>query len=87
MGIKAGETTELPEREALRMQLNGNGTIGKVLKPHVHDQAAYDKFQREERAKWEEGHPELASKPGVQPVVSPYRGTSLDKFAREGWGA
>ena len=82
MGIRAGQTTRIPEREAIRMQLNGRGTIGKTLKPHVHDQPALDKFRREERAMWEEQHPELAPIPGSEPIVSPYR----HKFAREGWG-
>jgi hypothetical protein len=82
--IKAGQTTKIPEREALRMQLNGRGTIGKQLKPHVHDQKAYDRFMREEWAKWEAQHPELAPKPGTDTIIGaryPHR------FAHEGWGA
>jgi hypothetical protein len=86
MNIKAGDTTKVPERDALRMQLNGHGTIGKVLKPHVHDQAALDKFRGEERAKWKKDHPELAPKPGTEPIGSAYRHMSKFHPANQGWG-
>jgi hypothetical protein len=79
MNIKAGDTIKIPEREALRMQLNGNGTIGKVLKPHVHDQAAFDKFMKEEAAKHH--NPEFDQKPGCEPIGARYP----HSFARQGW--
>src|SRR5258705_13775521 len=61
MGIKAGQTTKVPAREALRMQLSGRGTIGKELKPHHHDQDALDKFMKEDAAKFH--NPALDQKP------------------------
>jgi hypothetical protein len=51
-----------------------------VLKPHVHDQAAFDRFQREERARWEAQHPELAPRPGTGPIVS-----ARPRAPRDGW--
>lgn len=67
MNIKARQTTKVPEREAIRMQLIGRGTIGKELKPHVHDHAALDKFNREQVAR--NHRPEFDPKPGTEPVV------------------
>jgi hypothetical protein len=83
--IKAGQTTKLPEREALRMQLNARGTIGKTLKPHVHDQKAFDKFMREERTKWELGHQELLPRPGSGPIGR--HPAYPRRRAVEGWSA
>jgi hypothetical protein len=79
--IKSGDTTKLPEREALQMQLNGQGTIGKTLLPHRHDQAAFDRFMKEEAARYH--NPEFDPKPNSGPVGSPYR--ALHKFGRTGW--
>ena len=78
MNIKAGQTIKMPERQAVGMQLNGHGTIGKVLKPHQHDQEAFDRFMKEEAATHH--NPENDPKPGSNIVIG-------SRYARkpEGW--
>lgn len=49
--IQPGQTTQVPEREARRMELQGLGSIGKTLKPYVRDEAAIRRFYAEEAAR------------------------------------
>ena len=82
MNLKAGQTIQAPSmREARRMELAGRGSIGTELKPHIHDQHAIDRINREEAQR--NHRPEFDPKPNTGAIRSRY--AAAHNFAREGW--
>ena len=80
MNLKARRTIKAPSmREARRMELAGRGSVGTELKPHVHDQAAIDQFNREEAQR--NHRPEFDERPGSEPIGRRY----AHSYSRQGW--
>ncbi len=82
MNLKAGQMIKAPSmREARRMELAGHGSVGTELKPHVHDQAAIDQFNRDEAQR--NHRPEFDERPGSQAIG---RHPAFPRQRVEGWG-